>query len=222
MTRYFKFLAIAATSLVFTGCAIKQADVDYSAFRQHQPKSILVLPPLNNTSDLRATYSVMASTTLPLAEAGYYVFPIALVDQTFKENGLVNPGEMHQASPRKLNEIFGADAVLYITVTNYGATSALAGSNIVVSAEAALIDTRTSTKLWEGRASASDAEGKQNQNQTGLVGLLIQGIINQVANSVSDPGYRIGRITNQRLLSTETRGLLPGPRSPKFEQAQGQ
>ena len=99
MTRYFKFLAIAVTSLVFTGCAIKQADVDYSAFRQHQPKSILVLPPLNNTSDLRATYSVMASTTLPLAEAGYYVFPVALVDQTFKENGLVNPGEMHQAPP---------------------------------------------------------------------------------------------------------------------------
>jgi len=220
MTRYLKLLALLATTVVFTGCATKQADVDYSAFRQYQPKSILVLPPLNNTSDLRATYSVMSSTTLPLAEAGYYVFPIALVDQTFKENGLQNPGEMHQASPRKLNEIFGADAALYITITSYGATSALAGGSVVVTAEAALVDTRTSTKLWEGKASASDAEGKQNQN--GLVGLVIQGIINQIANSVSDPGYRIGRITNQRLLNTGTRGLLPGPRSPKFEQAQGQ
>jgi hypothetical protein len=220
MTRYLKLLALLATALVFTGCATKQTDVDYSAFRQHQPRSILVLPPLNNTSDLRATYSVMASTTLPLAEAGYYVFPVALVDQTFKENGLQNPGEMHQASPKKLNQIFGADAALYITITNYGATSALAGGSVVVTAEAVLIDTRTSTKLWEGKASASDAEGKQNQN--GLVGLLIQGIINQVANSVSDPGYRIARITNQRLLNTGTRGLLPGPRSPRFEQAQGQ
>jgi hypothetical protein len=220
MTRYLKLLALLATTAVFTGCATKQADVDYSAFRQHQPKSILVLPPLNNTSDLRATYSVMSSTTLPLAEAGYYVFPVALVDQTFKENGLQNPGEMHQASPRKLNEIFGADAALYITITSYGATSALAGGSVVVTAEAALVDTRTSTKLWQGKASASDAEGKQNQN--GLVGLLIQGIINQVANSVSDPGYRIGRITNQRLLNTGMRGLLPGPRSPRFEQAQGQ
>jgi hypothetical protein len=219
MTRYLKLLALLAPTLVFTGCATKQADVDYSAFRQYQPKSILVLPPLNNTSDLRATYSVMSSTTQPLAEAGYYVFPVALVDQTFKENGLQNPGEMHQASPRKLNEIFGADAALYITVTSYGATSALAGGSVVVTAEAALVDTRTTTKLWEGKASASDAEGKQNQN--GLVGLLIQGIISQIANSVSDPGYRIGRITNQRLLNTGTRGLLPGPRSPKLEQTQG-
>jgi hypothetical protein len=220
VTRYLQLLALLATTLVFTGCATQQANVDHSAFRQHQPKSILVLPPLNNTSDLRATYSVMSSTTLPLAEASYYVFPVALVDQTFKENGLQNPGEMHQASLEKLNEIFGADAALYITIKNYGAASALAGGSVVVTAEAVLIDTRTSTKLWQGQASASDAEGKQNQN--GLVGLLIQGIINQVANSVGDPGYRIGRITNQRLLATGGRGLLPGPRAPRFTPAQDQ
>lgn len=220
MKKHIRLFALVAAVFTLAGCATKQADVDYSAFRQHQPRSILVLPPLNNTSDLRATYSVLASATRPLAEAGYYVFPVALVDQTFKENGLQNPGEMHQASPKKLNEIFGADAALYITITNYGATSALAGGSVVVTAEAVLIDTRTSTKLWEGKASASDAEGKQNQN--GLVGLIIQGVINQIANSVSDPGYRIGRITNQRLLSTGKRGLLPGPRSPSFEQTQGQ
>lgn len=220
MKKHIRLLALVAAVLTFTGCATKQADVDYSAFRQHQPRSILVLPPLNNTSDLRATYSVLSSTTRPLAEAGYYVFPVALVDQTFKENGLQNPGEMHQASPKKLNEIFGTDAALYITIINYGATSALAGGSVVVTAEAVLIDTRTSTKLWEGKASASDAEGKQNQN--GLVGLLIQGLINQIANSVSDPGYQIGRMTNQRLLNTGKRGLLPGPRSPRFEQTQSQ
>jgi hypothetical protein len=220
MRHFLKIFALSVTVIFFSGCATKQADLDYSAFRQHQPKSILVLPPLNNTSDLRATYSVMSSTTLPLAEAGYYVFPVALVDQTFKENGLQNPGEMHQASTKKLNEIFGADAALYITITNYGATSALLGGDVVVTAQASLIDMRTGTALWEGKASASDAEGRQNQNS--LVGLLVQGIINQIANSVADPGYRIGRITNHRLLNTGKRGLLPGPRSPKFEQAQGQ
>lgn len=220
MTHALKLFALLTATFVFAGCATKPAHVDYAAFRQYQPKSILVLPPLNNTSDLRATYSIMSSTTLPLAEAGYYVFPVALVDQTFKENGLQNPGEMHQASPKKLNEIFGADAALYITITNYGAASALVGGNIVVTAQASLVDTRTGTTLWEGQASASDAEGKQNQN--GLLGLLVQGIINQVANSVSDPGYRIGRMMNQRLLSAQTPGLLPGPRSPKFEQTQGQ
>jgi hypothetical protein len=45
-----------------------------------------------------------------------------LVDQTFKENGWRNPDEMHQAPPDKLWEIFGADATLYITVTQYGSS----------------------------------------------------------------------------------------------------
>jgi hypothetical protein len=216
MIRYLKIYVLLLVLIIFSGCATKQADVDYSAFRKYQPKSIVVLPPLNNTTDLRATYSVMSSVTLPLAEAGYYVFPVALVDQSFKENGLLNPGEMHQVSPKKLNEILGADAVLYLTITSYGASSALIGGDTVVSIQARLIDTRTGITLWQGKASASD--GENNQNQGGLIGLLIQGIIKQIANSVSNPGYQVGRVANLRLLNTGKGGLLPGPRSPNFEQ----
>jgi hypothetical protein len=105
-------------------------------------------------------------------------------------------------------------------VSTYGASSTLLGGDVVVTVQAFLIDTRTGTQLWQGKASASDAEGKQNQN--GLAGLIIQGIINQVASSLGDPGFRVGRITNQRLINTNKGGLLPGPRSPKFEQLQGQ
>ncbi len=215
MIRCFKAWGLVGLVLLATGCATQKPNVDYTAFRQHPPKSILVLPPLNNTTDVRATYSLMSTVTWPLAESGYYVFPVALVDQTFKENGLPNPAEMHQASPQKMYEIFGADAVLYITVNKYGAGSALLGSAVVVTVDGQLMDTQSGVKLWQGSASASDAEGQQNNN--GLIGLLVQGIIKQVANSVSDPGQRIGGIANARLLSAHPGGLLYGPRSPKFE-----
>jgi hypothetical protein len=76
---------------------------------------------------------------MPVAEAGYYVFPIALVDQTFKENGLPTPGEMHQASLNKLREVFGADAALYITITQYGSVYSVIDSSVIVSANADLI-----------------------------------------------------------------------------------
>ena len=209
----------AAALLLLAGCANRQ-QTDYSAFRQHQPRSIVVLPPLNNTPDLRAPYSTLSSVTSPLAESGYYVFPVALVDQTFKENGLVNPGEMHQTPPQKLYEVFGADAALYMTITRYGATNALAGGDVVVEAKAVLFDTRTSTKLWEGAARASDGEGKQQQS--GLIGVLIQGVVNQISNSIGDPGERVAKTTNQRLLSARDGGLLYGPRSPKFETTKAQ
>ena len=112
-------LVVCLAPLLLVACATPKT-YDYTAFRQSNPHSIVELPPLNNSPDMHATYSVLSTVTQPLAEAGYYVFPVALVDQTFQENGLLNPGEMHQAPLDKIREIFGADAALYITVTNYG------------------------------------------------------------------------------------------------------
>lgn len=205
---------------LLTGCAAKKGPGPYdAAFRQYRPGSIVVLPPLNNTTDVRATYSLLASATMPLAESGYYVFPVALVDQTFKENGLTQAAEMHQASPAKLHEIFGADAALYLTVTDYGANSALLGGDVIVKVEGVLIDTRSGNTLWQGQASASNAEGKQNQNNN-LLGVLLSGLINNVVNTLSDPGYPVGRTANHRLLSADLGGLRYGPRSPQYETTQ--
>ncbi|HBX57746.1 MAG TPA: hypothetical protein DEH10_20550, partial [Pseudomonas sp.] len=104
---------------LLSGCATP-TPYDYTAFEQNKPNSILVLPPVNKSPDIKATYSMLSQVTYPLAEAGYYVLPVALVDETFKQNGLTNADEMHMAPPAKLREIFGADAALYIDVTRYG------------------------------------------------------------------------------------------------------
>ena len=53
-----------------TGCATTQPR-DYSAYRAANPKSILVLPPLNDSPEVQATASVLSHATLPLAEAGF-------------------------------------------------------------------------------------------------------------------------------------------------------
>jgi len=75
-------LGLLAVSLL-VGCAAPRS-VDYSAYKQARPKSILVLPPLNESPDIKATYSMLSQVTFPLAEAGYYVMPIAVVDEPFR------------------------------------------------------------------------------------------------------------------------------------------
>lgn len=201
---------------LLTACATPPPAHDYSAYRESDPHSILVLPPLNNTPDVRATYSVLSTVTRPLAESGYYVFPVALVDMTFKENGLANPGEMHQAPLRKLREIFGADAVLYLTVSQYGPSYQLVASEIAVRVQATLVDARTGTTLWEGWARASDAEEQSHNNNGGLAGLLITAVVKQVISNIADNGasHRIAAIASQRLLQARPNGLLYGPRFP--------
>lgn len=215
-----KRIFVGLILLLLTACATPAKKYDYTAYRQSKLRSILVLPPLNNSPDVQATYSVLSTVTKPLAEAGYYVFPVALVDQTFKENGLINPGEMHQAPLAKIREVFGADAALYITVTKYGASYQLLSSDIIVAVQAKLVDARSGQLLWEGWASASDAEGRNNNNG-GLAGALITAVVKQVVSNVAGDkqSHRVALIASQRLLSAGQNGLqLYGPRSPFYEQ----
>ena len=217
MKQRFLTIVILTFVAILSGCAT-QKSYDYSAIRESKPRSIVVLPPLNLSPDIRASYSMLATVTRPLAELGYYVFPVALVDQTFRENGLAEPGEMHNASPAKIAEIFGADAILYIKVNEYGATYRVITSEVIVSASAELIDARTGRSLWTGNAKASNAENKDSGG-SGIVGLLVSALIQQMANNIGDPGYQVARTTSYRLFNA---GLLPGPRSPNYEKLVGQ
>jgi hypothetical protein len=152
---------------------------------------------------------------VPLAEAGYYVFPVALVDETFKNNGLTVAEDIHTVSSKKLNEIFGADAALYITVDRYGAEYQILNSSIIVAARAKLIDTRSGDLLWEGEASASSSESNGG-NSGSLLDMLIVSLIQQVINSAGNQGQAVARMTSARLLTLKPGGLLYGPRSPLF------
>lgn len=208
-----RLAAIGAALTVLAGCATPVARDD-TAYKLSRPKSILVLPALNHSPDVRASYSVLATVTQPIAEAGYYVFPVALVDQTFKENGLPLPGDMHQAPLSKLREIFGTDAVLYLSVERYGSSYTVVDSSVVVSVKAQLVDARNGQTLWSGAAAAANNEG--SSTNMGLVGLLVSAAVRQVLNSAGDPGHAVARTASQRLLQPGPQGLLYGPRSPQY------
>jgi hypothetical protein len=200
---------------LLAGCAPTKT-IDYSAFKQARPQSILVLPPLNESPDVKASYSLLSQATYPLAEAGYYVVPVALADETFRHNGLSTAADIQQVSPAKLREIFGADAALYITVSDYGTHYMLIRSAAIVTATAKLVDLKSGTTLWTGSATASSDEGQGSNG--GLLGMLITAAVQQILSSTQDDaGYPIAGITSARLLSAgHPAGLLYGPRSPKY------
>lgn len=213
---YLKVAAALFAAAVLAGCATPQAAVDYSAFKESKPRSILVLPPVNESPDVKATYSLLSQVTYPLAESGYYVLPVALVDETFRNNGLTNANDIQEASPAKLRDIFGADAAMYITVKQYGTSYVLISSQTVVTVTAKLVDLRSGAALWTGAASASSEEGRSNSGG-GLIGMLITAAVKQIIASATDAGHPIAGIASGRLLTAgQPAGLLYGPRSPKY------
>lgn len=210
-------LALALAALALLGACASPTPYDYSAFRQSRPASLLVLPPLNDSADVKATAGVLATATAPLAEAGYYVFPVSMVDETFRRNGMTTPYDIQQVSSAKLREIFGADAAVYLRVKEYGTKYLVVGSDTRVTLEGRIVDLRSGALLWEGKATASSQESNNN-NQGGIVGLLVKAIVEQIVGTVTDASFNYAGIANQRLLGAPVRnGILYGPRSPNYQ-----
>ncbi len=220
MNALFRWLRRAAAALPLAGmwgCAIQPVEpFDYAPFRAARPASVLVLPPINRSSDIAAPAAVWAQAAWPLAEAGYYVLPATLVAETFRNNGLTVAEDVHQVAPAKLREIFGADAALSLAITRYGVVYTLFDSQVVVSVQARLLDLRSGQELWTGQATASDA-GQNNQGGGGLLAAVIAAAVKQVVNNLSDRSFPVaGLATRQLFRPGPPRGVLYGPRSPLY------
>jgi hypothetical protein len=220
--RMLKLAALLVPAVLTVGCATQSVTpYDYSAFEASNPNSILVLPPVNNSPDVTATVGVYTQVTHPLAEAGYYVLPVAVVNETFKENGLTNAADIHNVDPKKLQQIFGADAALYLTVTQYGSTYNIISSVVTVAAEAKLVDLKTGALLWNNKVVVVD-NGDQGNVGGGIIGALVKVAVTQILNSALDKTYIVARTANQRLLAGgQVNGLLYGPRSPNYKGRNG-
>jgi hypothetical protein len=198
--------------LFITGCATPPS-FDYSSFRNHRPRSILVLPPLNQTTDVNAPYSYLSTITRPLAECGYYVFPVAVVDAYMKENGLPSPEEMHGVALKKIREIIGADAVLYVTIEEWGQKYIVIQSVTTIRAKAQLIDTASGDIIWKGTQAVSQGSGGGGDP----IVMLINAAVTQVINNVADFTHDLSRAANHMMVYDANQGFLAGPYLPPQE-----
>lgn len=215
MKNSLKFIAVTLIAIFFAGCSVKEPEpYDYSAFLQKKPHSILVLMPTNDSTDVAGSAAVLANAVGPLSEAGYYVFPVALVNDTFKQNGITEPSEIAAVPLNKLDKIFQADSVLYINIKEYGTSYAVISSSTKVVLEAKLIDIKSGAKLWEGTATAIE---DSSSGQSSLLGMLVSAVISQVANTISDRSYDLAAMADAYLFSRNCHNcILYGPYSPHY------
>ena len=213
MTRIFiniRLFLFICFSLCLFGC-VAPTGVDRSAFVAYQPRSILVIPPRNNTVEINAPYTFLAAITRPIAEKGFYVFPVAVIDTFLKENGLPTPAEMNSIPLDKIHEHIGADAVLYTTIDRWGQKYQVLSSTAVVSATMKLVDVRTGNLLWTGKAYA---EKQPSNNNGGLAGALFGAIVDQVIGSIVDHTFPLAQQATSMTIGNGRSGFINGPYRP--------
>ncbi len=119
-------------------------------------RSILVLPPINNSLDTEATRYVLSALMNPLAERGYYVFPLYTVRMLFEREELSEPSEIHSIAPSLLYEMFGADLVLYTIINQWDS-----GSEHEISISVYLRD-KVGDLVWSKQHAGSFSSGSNN------------------------------------------------------------
>jgi len=204
---YFLFLLCA---ILFTSGCGTTTPYDYSAFKKRKPRSIVIIPPLNNSLEVNAPYIYLSTLTRPLAEKGYYVFPVSVIDHFLKENGLPTPAEMNGIPLDKIHEHIGADAVLYISIEDWGQKYTLLASTAKVHAKLRLVDTKTGDLLWEATAFAR--KSSSDGNSGGLIGALVGAVVVQIMSAtIADQTPGLARQANTVTINNEERGILNGP-----------
>lgn len=218
MMRLISRVGIVVITLYLAACAVPASEpYDYSQFQQSRPKSLLVLMPTNQSLEVAGGSAVLAHAIRPLAEAGYYVFPPALVHDLFLHNGVYDAAEMAQIPHARLKEIFGADAVLYIDIDNYGTSYQIIASSTEARVSARLVDLNTGNTLWQNSAYAVDSSN--DGTNSSLLGMLLSAVVSQVVNTTTDRAYDVARAATHLLFTQNCpKCLLYGPYSPYYGQ----
>lgn len=186
-------LSVAAI-LSACGTTSHKQPYDYSKFQRTNPRSILVVQPTNSSVDVKAPNAVMAQSTRPLAESGYYVFPVVLVNETFRENGLNDGAEIQAVDLSKIRKIYNPDAILYMDIDDYGTKYQVINSNTTVSVKARLVDAKNGEVIWTG--SKKITVNSNDNNQQGFLSAVTSALFNQIKDKLTDGAFNLTETVN--------------------------
>jgi len=205
------------TLLLLSGCAGTTPTTKGSEFPkmyEEQPRSLLILPPINESSDAEAKRYYMTTVEVPFAQMGYYVFPVEMVSEIMKQEGVYDTELLYNMPLNKFYDYFGADAVLFTKIKAWKVSYAVIASTLTVSIEAIIKSTKTDQELWRYADTivVDLSGGGGGGSLSGLIASAIATAINTAAADYVD----YARLANSRIVFT----LPAGPYSPLYMQDQ--
>jgi hypothetical protein len=192
------------------GCASVKTK-DYTKFHQVNPRSVLIVPPINNTTEVGAEDYFLATVSLPLAERGYYVFPVNMSKELLAEAGLSDPGLVHQADPSRLGKLFGADAILYINIENWEARYLILNTTVTVAFSYQMKDAASGEEIWSHHQVIQYTP--QNSNTGNLIANLLVAAVNAAVTKAAPNYIPLARQANSTAFISPNEGIPAGPYS---------
>ncbi len=202
-------LVLLCTVLALGGCVTQpQQKKDYSQLRTENPRSILVVPVVNKSVDVNAPEYFLSTISKPLAERGYYVFPVHLVKSLMEDDGLSDADLVHGGDTVRLGKVFGTDAVMYISIDRWDARYVVLSTTVTVEMSYVLKSAVSGQTLWTNKQKM--VYQPQNNQGGGLAGLVAAAVVAAIQKAA--PNYiPLAQQANSLAVGTKGAGLPSGP-----------
>ncbi len=194
--------AIIGMAVLLTSCGprMKTKGELFPLLYEENPLTILVLPPMNQSTAANAKEYYSTTIQEPLSFTGYYVFPYEVTAEILKMEGIYDTELLTDMPLAKFREYFGADAVLFTTIRKWDLSYMVLASKLTISVDCQLKSTHSDRVLWEYNGTiVVDLSGGDTGG--GLAGLVAKAIVTAINTAVADY-VPYARIANYRALSS--------------------
>jgi hypothetical protein len=188
MQKFYYFCRVVFVLLVFVaGCAPKTVTKieKFPLMYQEQPASILILPPINESTAAEAKDYYGTTIQEPLSFSGFYVFPYEVTTDILKMEGIYDAELLRDVPLSKFREYFGADAVLFTTIKKWDLAYLVLAATLTVSVDCELKSTHSDQVLWAYNGTVVvDLSGGSTGG--GIGGLIAKAIVTAISSAMAD------------------------------------
>ena len=179
-----RLIPIILLTVVVSSCGLTNQltrESQYAAMYEDMPATILVMPPINNTSNVEAKDLLYTSISRPLAEAGYYVISPLLAMDILKAESAYD-AELFIDRPLTLfRDYFGADAVVFSQIDEWTKRGFGIDTKIRY-----IIKSATSGEVLFDRSCDLYLNLQQNSGGTSALSQLMDLAVSAVATALTD------------------------------------
>lgn len=180
----------------------------YKGLYEEKPLAILIMPPINNSTNVEAKEYFHSTLFTSLADAGYYVIPPFLSMEMLKKESAYD-AEMFLETPLALfGEVFGADVALFTIIHKWEKSGLRA--MVVVDVEYIFKSAKTNDILYTRRANVT-FDTSSSVSGGGLVGVLVN-VTASAINTAITKQVDVARVCNQKTFED----LPLGKYSPEY------
>ena len=194
------FILITASLLLSSCMASFTRGNQYPKLYDEKPVTILVMPPINNTTNVEAKDLLYTSISQPLIEAGYYVISPHLALELLKAESAYDAEMFIDKDAGIFGRIFGADAVIYSIIDVWKKK----GFGIETKIKYIVKSTTTNEVLFE-RSCDLYLDLQQQSGNNSTLGLLVDFAASAINTATTDH-IVAARMCNKYIFSDIPRG----------------